>query len=119
MSRSAWERKPPDAYWTQGDTAPALAEQLFDGAGAAVNLASATVRFQGLFVDSASVAQAIDQLATITDAPTGKVSYTPVAADTDTVGDLMVQWKVTFSGGAVEHFPNSGYQKVRVLGKVA
>lgn len=119
MSRSAWQRKPPDAYWSQGDTAPAIAEQLFDGTGAPVVLTGATVRFQGIYSDAASIAQAIDQAATITDATTGKVSYTPVAADTDTIGDLLVQWKVTFSGGAIERFPNWGYQKVRVMDSVA
>ena len=117
MSLSAWQRKPADIYWTQGDTAPAVSEQLLDGAGAAVNLTGASVRFQALFPDSASSAQAIDQAATITGASTGLVAYTPVAADTDTIGDALVQWRVLFAGGAIEHFPNSGYQKLRISTK--
>jgi hypothetical protein len=43
------------------------------------------------------------------------VSYAPAAGDTDTIGDLMVQWRVSFAGGAIERFPNSGWQKVRII----
>lgn len=117
MSRSAWQRKAPDAYWKQGDTAPALAEQLFDGTGAAVNLAGASVKFMAWFPGDAAVK--INAAATITDAANGKVSYTPSSTDTNTVGDLMVEWQVTFSGGAIETFPNAGWQKVRVKDDVA
>jgi hypothetical protein len=116
MSRTAWERKAPDAYWAQGDTSPAVSEQLLDGQGEAVDLGGASVRFQGLFPDSASSAQAIDQAAAIVgDATNGVVSYAPAAGDTDTIGDLMVQWRVSFAGGAIERFPNSGWQKVRII----
>ena len=115
MSRSAWQRKAPDAYWAKGDTAPAISEQLFDGNNVAVDLTGATVRFEGRFMDSASVSQLIDQAATVVTPATGIVSYTPVAGDTDTSGDLLVRWKVTFQGGAIEHFPNSNHQKVRVV----
>ena len=52
MSRTAWQRKAPDAYWSQGDTAPAISEQLLDGTGAVVDLTGAAVRFQGTFADS-------------------------------------------------------------------
>ena len=117
MSRTAWERKAPDAYWKQGDTAPALAEQLFDGTGAAVSLAGASVKFMAWFPGDTTVK--INAAATITDAATGKVSYTPTALNTDTVGDLMCEWQVTFGGGAVETFPNSNWQKIRVLDDIA
>ena len=116
MSRLAEQNKAPNAYWTQGDTSPALSMVLRDGTDAIVDLTGATVRMQGTFHDAASSAQAIDQAATVVaPATNGRVSYTPVAGDTDTIGDLIVQWKVTFGGGAVERFPNSGYQKVRIL----
>lgn len=113
MTRTAWEKRAPDAYWKQDDTAPAISEQLQDGLGAPVNLTGATVRFIGRLKGAATVT--IDQPATIVGSPTnGTVSYTPQAADTDTIGDLLVEWKVTFSGGAIERFPNSDWQKVRV-----
>jgi hypothetical protein len=116
MSRTAWQRKAPDAYWKQGDTAPAIAEQLFDGTGTPVVLTGATVKFIGAFRGQAS--PEISAAATITDAATGKVSYTPVTADTDTPGSLLVEWQVTFAGGAIETFPNSDYQKVVILTQV-
>ena len=97
MSRSRWQRKAPDFYWKQGDTAPAIAEQLFDGLGAAVNLAGSTVKFMMWGPGDAAVK--VNASATITDAPTGKVSYTPTALNTDTPGDYMVEWQVTFGGG--------------------
>jgi len=117
MSRTAWGRKAPDFFWKQGDTAPAIAEQLLDGTGTAVVLTGAAVRFIGYFPGAASAE--INAVATITDAATGKVSYTPVTADTDTIGDLMVEWQVTFGGGAIETFPNSGHQKVRITDDLA
>ena len=117
MSRSRWQRKPPDHYWKQGDTAPAIAEQLFDGLGVVVNLSGASVKFLAWFPGEASAK--INTAATITDAATGKVSYTPTALNTDTVGDLLAEWEVTFGGGAKETFPNSGHQKVRVVDDIA
>lgn len=115
MSRTKAQTAPPDIYWSKGDTAPAISEVLRDGTGAVVDLSGASVRFQALFFDAGSSAQAIDQAASIVGpGANGTVSYTPTSADTDTVGDLLVQWKVTFAGGAIERFPNWGYQKVRV-----
>ncbi len=117
MSRTAWQRKAPDAYWKQNDTAPAIAEQLLDGTGAAVALTGASVKFMAWFPGDAAVK--VNAAATITDAANGKVSYTPNSTDTNTIGDLMVEWQVTFAGGAVETFPNSGHQKVRVTDDLA
>lgn len=117
MARTAWERKAPSAYWYSGDTSPAISEQLLDGLGGPVDLGGATVRFVGSFPFAADSAQAIDGLATIVgDATNGVVSYAPAAGDTDTSGDLMVRWKVSFADGAIERFPNSDPQKVRVGG---
>jgi hypothetical protein len=117
MSRTAWQRKAPDYYWKQGDTSPAIAEQLLDGLGAAVNLAGATVKFMAWFPGDATIK--INASATITDAATGKVSYTPNSTDTNTLGDLMCEWQVTFGGGAVETFPNWRWLKVRVTDDIA
>jgi len=110
MSRTRQQRMAPTVYWKKGDTAPAVSEQLLDGTGAPVVLSGASVRFHA-WAEGGSAAE-VDQPATITDAATGKVSYTPTAADTDTIGPYIVEWKVTFSGGAIERFPNSGNQKL-------
>ena len=117
MSRTRWQRKSPDFYWKQNDTAPAIAEQLFDGTGAAVVLTGASVKFM-MWAPGDAVVK-VNATATITDAALGKVSYTPIAADTNTIGDYLVEWQVTFSGGAIETFPNSGHQKVRVTDDIA
>lgn len=108
-----WKRKAPDFYWKQNDTSPAIAFQLKDGNGVAVNLTGATVKFMMWAPGAAAIK--VNAAATITDATTGKVSYTPSATDTDTPGDYIAEWQVTFSGGAVETFPNGDWLKVRVL----
>ena len=117
MSRTAWQRKPPDAYWKQGDSAPALLATLVDGDGVAVNLTAASVKFMMWGPGDAAVK--VNSAATITDAATGKVSYTPTALNTDTPGDYIVEWQVTFSGGAIETFPNADWQKIRVKDDIA
>ena len=117
MSRSAWQRKPPDAYWKQGDSAPAIAEQLLDGLGAPVGLSGASVKF--MMWGQGDTAVKVNAAATITDAALGKVSFTPTTTHTDTPGDYLVEWQCVFGGGAIETFPNSGWQKVRVVDDIA
>lgn len=117
MSRTRWQRKSPDFYIKQGDTAPAIAEQLFDGLGAPVVLTGASVKF--MLWGPGDAAVKVNSAATITDAATGKVSYTFTALNTDTPGDFLAEWQVTFSGGSIETFPNSDWQKVRVKDDIA
>ncbi|MGH2373009.1 MAG: hypothetical protein ACRDIC_05965 [bacterium] len=118
MSRTAWQRQTPDAFWKQNDTSPALTEILKDGLGAVVDLTGASVKFMAWFPGDTAVK--VNAAAMIVGAATlGTVRYTPIAADTNTVGDLMVEWQVNFGGGAIETFPNSGWQKVRVMDDVA
>jgi hypothetical protein len=117
LSRTAWQRRPPDAYWKQNDTSPAITGALKDGTGAAVNLTGASVKFMMWAPGEASAK--INAAATITGASTGNVSYTPNSTDTNTIGDYLAEWQVTFSGGAVETFPNAALLKVRVTDDVA
>jgi hypothetical protein len=117
MSRTAWQRAAPDQYWKQNDTSPAVTGQLFDGTGTVVNLTGASVKFMAWFPGDATVK--INAAATITDAANGRVSYTPNSTDTNTIGDMMAEWQVTFSGGAVETFPNWRLLKVRVTDDIA
>ena len=117
MSRSAWQRKPPDFWIKQGDTAPSIAEQLLDGNGDPVVLTGASVKFMMWAPGDAAVK--VNAAATITDAATGKVSFTFSAAQTDTVGDYVAEWQVTYSGGAIESFPNADWQKVRIKDDIA
>lgn len=112
MSRTAWERRAWDVAWKKGDTAPAIAEQLFDGNGVPVVLTGASVKFLLWIVGEATVH--VNAAATITDAANGKVSYTPTTTATDTVGTGLIEWQVTYSGGAIQTFLGSTYQKVLI-----
>lgn len=112
-----WQRKAPDVFLKSADTSPAIAYQLKDGNGVVVTLTGATVKFM-MWAPGAAAAK-INAAATITDAALGKVSYTPTAGNTDTPGDYLAEWQVTFSGGAIETFPNSDHLKVRVLQDLA
>lgn len=117
MPLTLFSRQAPDWYVKQGDRSPSIAFQLLDGNGVAINLAAATVSFI-MWAPGAAAAK-VNAAATITDAPTGKVSYAWAAVDTDTPGDYMAEWEVTFSGGYKETFPNSGWLKVRILDDIA
>jgi len=50
--------------------------------------------------------------ATITDAPTGLVSFDLTAPQTAAPGAYFVEWVVTFAGGDVQRFPGSSYQEI-------
>jgi hypothetical protein len=117
VSLTRWRRRAPDFYIRQNDTAPAIAYQLKDGNGNAVNLTGATVKFIMHLPGDAT--PKINATATITDAPTGQVSYTFSGTNTDTIGDYLAEWQVTFGAGAVETFPNSDPLKVRVSDDLA
>jgi hypothetical protein len=107
-----WERKAPDWYVKANDTSPAIAYQLKDGTGAVVVLTGASVKFM-MYAPGGAAAK-VNAAATIIDALLGKVSYTPTASNTDTPGDYLGEWQVTFAGGAIETFPNSDHLKIRV-----
>ena len=110
MSQSAWERRPPDHTITQNDVGVLIEDVLRDSKGVLVDLTGATIRYQARIPGSA-LSLGIDQAA-VAVAPTtsGKVRYTVVAADTDTPGALVEQWKVTFGGGQIERFPASKHK---------
>jgi len=114
MSRTAFERRAWDIAWKKGDTAPAVAEQLLDGNGVPVVLSGASVKFLLWIVGEAAVH--VSATATITDAALGKVSYTPTSTATDTVGIGLIEWQVTYSGGLIQTFLGSTYQKVQIEG---
>jgi len=51
---------------------------------------------------------------TITDAVNGRVSYTPIAGDVDTVASYNVEWKAISPGGTPYHFPSKDYDTLDV-----
>ena len=96
----------------QNDTSPALSVVVADSSGTAINITGASVIFKMRAVNSSSLK--VNSSATITNASNG-VSYTFSASDTDTAGLFQGEFQVTFSGGAIETFPNSEYISINVL----
>lgn len=81
--------------FVQGDTAPAITATIVkDIDGSAVNLTGATVKFQMRRSDDRRFT--VNAVATMVDAPTGKVSYSWGPNDLGTVGSFLVQWEVTY-----------------------
>lgn len=99
-----------DYVTRQGDTYTTFTASITDAAGNAVNLTGASVKFVARSLTA--VAPYINATATITNASTGAVSYTPTATDTANAGTFMVSWVVTTSGGSVLTYPTDGYQEL-------
>lgn len=107
-----------DIWVKLNDTAPQIERTLLDGAGDPVDIEAADVRFiMGPILGGDSVIDDVasnDQVGDGTDGTIGTVSYGwddlgPAA------GGYRAEFEVTFAGGAVETFPNSGYLTVAVL----
>lgn len=88
----------------QNDTSPQIAAILKDGAGNAIDLTSATVRFHMKKVGATSAT--VDADATIVDEDAGSVKYVWTAADTATAGSFQAEFEVTYTNGQIETFPN-------------
>jgi hypothetical protein len=102
----------------QHDTRPAWTVQLkddLDGTPSNINLTTAAgVRFL-MRSQTAPGALKVNGTCAITNASTGTISYTFVAADTDTVGAFNVEVEITWSDGGVQTVPNTGYWTVQVV----
>ena len=103
----------------KGATAPAIQARLKAKDGTTVTLTGATVKF--------SMRDKITQVVKVNKAAATIVSATPPAdpddpnveyswasGDTDTKGNYEAEWEVTYSGGAVEIFPDQGYSDIQV-----
>ena len=97
----------------QNDTSPTLSVVVADSSGTAINITGASVIFKMRAVNSSSLK--VNSSATITNASNGAVSYTFSASETHTAGLFQREFQVTFSGGAIETFPNSEYISINVL----
>lgn len=101
-----------DFYIKKGDTAPVIVATLKDSAGAPINLTGASVRFRMRLL--LGTVLKVDAAVTIVDALAGTVSYQWALADTDTAGTYLVEWQITYAGGAVQTVPNASFNQVRV-----
>lgn len=114
----------PDYLIRQGDTGETITDTLEDENSDPVDIEGATIRFH-LAPISGNGTSVLDVSATNaqsgdgTDGSMGKVSYTWSAGNTGVSGLYLGEWQVTFTGGAVQTFPNDGYVLVRVTEQVA
>lgn len=85
---------------------------LQDGNGVALSMAEPpTVKFQ--MRKKSDTVLKIDRAAVIVDAPTAHVRVTTTAGDTDTPGNYIAEWRVSYAGGDVV-VPEEGYLTVRI-----
>lgn len=97
----------------RGDTRPSPLAQLLDGAGNAVDLTGAAVRFKARLNDGAPLK--IDAAAVVVAPATdGWVRYDPTLADTDTAAEYLAEWQVTFADGSIVTWPGEGHDTFAV-----
>lgn len=96
----------------QHDHGVPMKSSLVDGDGAPVNLSGASVHL----AVSAGVGypRIVDAQAVVEDAANGAVSYTWTSTDTQTPGNYIASWEVTFADGSLESFPNDSYITVNI-----
>jgi hypothetical protein len=108
----------PDFSIKTGDTASSIYATLEDSTGAAVNIQGAAIVFKmgpisGGTLSVAGTATNAQNGAGTVDGSTGDVVYNWAAAP-GTAGLYVSEWEVTFVSGAVQTFPNDGYNLVKV-----
>jgi hypothetical protein len=106
----------PDFSIRQNDLRDPIIAVLKGATGAIVDLTTATVVvFQ--MADAETGAIKINAVATINSPPTaGVVQYDWLAGDTDTAGDYIATWQVTWPSGKTQTFPTAANLSVLVIG---
>lgn len=100
-----------------GSTAPPLTADLtdvVDGVEQAVNLNGATVTMRMRRLESGPLVITDAPVSIVGDPLAGRISYQWQLGDTDEHGMYLVQWRVVFSGGAVQYYPTQGYTNVEI-----
>lgn len=100
----------------QRDTKNALKATLTAPDGTPRDLTDATVVFVARVRHSP--APVISRQATITDATAGKVRFAFMAGDDLSAGEMLAEFQVTYTDGAKETFPNSGYIQIKIFGNL-
>jgi len=97
----------------QDNTSPYIAATLKDANSNAVDLTGATVVFNMADLNGTNVVNG--GACTITDEEGGGVSYAWQSTDTQNAGSFQAEFKVTYTGGDVESFPNNDYIIVNIV----
>lgn len=97
----------------RGDILPILkVKAIAPGVGGPLDLTGATARFKMRTSAGTSV---IDAVATITDAPGGKMEYAWVSGDTATIGSYRAEFEITYPGPVVLTLPNNSYLPIEII----
>jgi hypothetical protein len=97
----------------QGDTASTLYDQLLDADGNPVDITGAAVALKLVPLEGGE--PIVDnEAAIITDAAQALVERDWQSGETDAPGFYLGSWRVTFSGGDVQTYPNAGFFLVRI-----
>jgi len=100
-------------YIKKGDTSPDIQTILRDVNNNPVNLTGASYVFIMRKKFDGDVK--INETATLVGPPSnGTLKYIWDVGDTDEAAFYDVEWEVTFAGGAIETFPNSTYDEVKI-----
>src|SRR5262245_7869430 len=106
------------ADWTmrQNDRLPSIAATLKNADGTAIDLTGATVKFQ---MNSAAGVNKINTAATVLVAASGTVQYDWGATDTDTAGEYVGCWEITFGSGKKTTCPNGSNYSITIVTDLA
>ena len=100
----------------QNDQLPSIAATLKNSDGTAIDLTGADVNFQ---MNSAAGASKVNAAATVVTAASGPVQSGWAAGDTDTAGDFVGCWEITFASGKKLTCPNTANYSITVVADLA
>lgn len=106
------------ADWTmrQNDRLPSIAATLKNADNSAIDLTGATVKFQ---MSSAAGVNKVNASATVVTAASGTVQYDWAAGDTDTAGEYVGCWEITFGSGKKLTCPNATNYSISIVTDLA
>jgi len=94
----------------KGDRLPVIEATIKKKDGTALDLTNATAKF--IMVTAKDRTGKISASATITDATGGKVKYEWAANDTNTAGDFLGEFEITYADGKKIAAPSEGYIEI-------